>query len=36
VEWLWWAALLFVVIGWPVLLVGASILWRRVRGRSDV
>jgi hypothetical protein len=36
VEWLWWAALLFVVIGWPVLLVGVSILLRRVRGRSDV
>lgn len=31
-EWLLWAGLLFLVIGWPLLFVLASVIRRRVLG----
>lgn len=37
VEWLWWFLLIFLIIGWPLLLMIASALRRRVfRGKTDV
>lgn len=39
-EWIWWALLLFVVIGWPLLIVLLSVVRRRAlravgRGGND-
>ncbi|MBI2323619.1 MAG: hypothetical protein HYU87_01455 [Chloroflexi bacterium] len=31
-EWLWWALLLFVIIGWPLLFVALNVIRRRVLG----
>ena len=31
-EWLWWALLFLLVFGWPLLVVLASAIRRRVRG----
>lgn len=35
-EWLWWVALLFVVLGWPVVLVALRVVRRRVMVRDEV
>jgi hypothetical protein len=35
-EWLWWALLLFVVLGWPVVFVALRVARRRVTGRDEL